>query len=110
MKEIITANTDFIPGYTITQVLKVVKGNTIRAKHVGRDIMAALKQVIGGEIKGYTEMFIEARNEAEQRMLDEALSIGADAVINVRYSTSAIMIGASEILVYGTAVKLQNHE
>ena len=110
MKNIIVTNTDFIPQYEIIEVLKVVKGNTIRAKHIGRDIMANLKQIIGGEIKGYTEMFIEAREQAEERMLSDAANLNADAIINVRYSTSAIMMGASEILVYGTAVKLKKNE
>ena len=100
------STTDFIPGYEISKNLGIVKGNTIRAKHLGRDIMAALKQIVGGEIKGYTEMFLDSRKEAEKRMCEEANKLNADAVINIRYTTSNIMANASEILAYGTAVKL----
>ncbi|MGF1680237.1 heavy metal-binding domain-containing protein [Photobacterium makurazakiensis] len=96
-----------IPGREITETLGTVTGNVVQSKHVGRDIMASFKTIFGGEIKGYTEMLTEARNEALHRAITEAESIGADAIVNVRFTTSAIMQGASEILVYGTAVKLK---
>ncbi len=95
------------PGETIGNVLGVVTGNVVQSKHVGRDIMANLKSIIGGEIKGYTEMISEARLIALNRMLNEAEQIGADAVINVKFSTSMIQVGTSEMLAYGTAVKLE---
>ena len=104
--EIITSNTDTIPGKKVKQILGVVKGNTIRARHVGRDIAAGFKNLVGGEIKSYTEMISKAREEAFNRMVNEANELGADAVINIRFTTSAVMAGASEILAYGTAVKL----
>ena len=106
----ITVNTDFIPGYRIVQTLGVVRGNTIRAKHLGKDIMASLRTLVGGEIKEYTEMLTEARNEALLRMEGEARQLGADGVVNVRFMTSQVMAGAAEILAYGTAVKLSGHE
>jgi uncharacterized protein YbjQ (UPF0145 family) len=106
----ITVNTDFVPGYHIAQTLGVVRGNTIRAKHLGKDIMASLRTLVGGEIKEYTEMLTEARNEALQRMVNEARLLGADGVVNVRFMTSQVMTGAAEILAYGTAVKLTGHE
>lgn len=110
MNDLILTNTSFIPKKEIIDVLGVVKGNTIRAKHVGRDIMASFKHIIGGEIKGYTEMMIEARKQAEERMIKEAKDLNADAIVNIRYSTSFVMMGASEIMVYGTAVKVKPHE
>ncbi|MCT4631322.1 MAG: heavy metal-binding domain-containing protein [Firmicutes bacterium] len=103
----IIVNTSEIHGREITESLGYVKGNTIRAKHVGKDLMAGLKQIVGGELKGYTEMLTEAREDAMARMIEDAKSMGADAIVNVRFSTSAIMQGAAEILVYGTAVKLR---
>ncbi|AJR06615.1 hypothetical protein C9J03_03255 [Photobacterium gaetbulicola] len=96
-----------IHGREIAQVLGTVTGNVVQSKHVGRDIMAGFKTIFGGEIRGYTEMLTEARQEATQRAIAEAESLGADAIVNVRFTTSAIMQGASEILVYGTAVKLK---
>ena len=87
-------------------MLGVVTGNVVQSKHVGRDIMAGLKTIFGGEIRGYTEMLTEARQKATGRAIAEAEAMGADAIVNVRFTTSAIMQGASEILVYGTAVKL----
>lgn len=95
-----------VPGHQVVAVLGVVTGNIVQSKHVGRDIMANFKSIFGGEIRGYTEMMTEARAEASQRMLTAAADMGADAVVNVRFTTSAIMQGASEILAYGTAVKL----
>ena len=103
----IIVNTPTIEDKKIKEVLGLVKGSTVRAKWFGKDIMAGLKQIIGGEIKGYTEMLAEARDNATQRMIDEAKKLNADAIVNVRYATSNIMQGAAEILVYGTAVKLK---
>ena len=98
------SNTEQMPGYEIVRHLGLVSGNTIRAKHVGRDIMAALKNIVGGEIKGYTELLTEARNEAVARMIQAGEDMGANAVINIRLSTSAVMGGAAELFAYGTAV------
>lgn len=103
----IIVNTNEIHGREIVKSLGYVKGNTIRAKHVGKDIMAGFKQIVGGELRGYTEMLTEAREDAVARMIEDAKSMGADAIVNVRFSTSAIMQGAAEILVYGTAVRLK---
>ncbi len=103
----IVVNTDFVPGREIDKELGLVRANTIRAKHVGKDIMAGLRNIVGGELREYTEMLSEAREEALQRMEKEAEKIGADAVINVRFMTSSVTGGASEILVYGTAVRLK---
>ena len=102
----ITVTTDSVSNHEITRELAVVTGNTVRAKHVGRDIMAGLKTLVGGEIRGYTEMLAEARAQALARMAEEAERIGADAVVNVRFTTSMVMQGMSEMLAYGTAVKL----
>jgi uncharacterized protein YbjQ (UPF0145 family) len=85
----------------------VVTGNVVQAKHVGKDIMAGLKSIVGGEILSYTEMLVEARHKAISRLVEEALKLDADAVVNLRFTTSSIMSGASEILAYGTAVKLK---
>ena len=101
----IVVNTETIPGAEIVQVLGLVQGNTIRAKHVGRDIAASLKNLVGGELHGYTELLTEARREAIGRMVAEAKGLGADAVINVRLTTSAVSAGAAELYAYGTAVK-----
>ena len=103
----IIVNTDKIEGKKIVKTLGLVKGNTIRAKWFGRDIMAGLKQIIGGELKGYTQMMTEAREQAINRMVEDAKKLKADAVINVRFASSQVMQNASEILVYGTAVKLK---
>ncbi|MFH1127750.1 MAG: YbjQ family protein [archaeon] len=103
----IVVNTDFVQGYEIVETLGLVKGNTIRAKWFGKDIVAALRQIVGGELKEYTEMLTEARVEAEKRMVDDAKRLGADAVVNVRFQTSQIMASAAELLAYGTAVKLR---
>jgi len=101
------SNLDYVPGYRVARHLGLVSGNTIRAKHLGRDIMAGLKNLVGGEITGYTELLTEARNEAIQRMVAEAERQGANAVINVRLSTSAVMAGAAELFAYGTAVVVE---
>ena len=103
----ITVTTDFVPGREIAEALGVVRGSTIRAKHLGKDIVAGLRMVVGGEVKEYTEMLIEARNESVRRMEAQAEKLGADAVINLRFITSQVMSGAAEMLAYGTAVKLR---
>lgn len=97
-------NIDHIPGKEI-EVLGLVKGTVVQSKHMGKDLMASVKTLVGGEIKGYTEMLVEARKIASQRMEAEASALGADAILNVRYSSSAIMQGAAEVVAYGTAVK-----
>lgn len=103
----LVTNIEIIPGKEITQHLGMVQGNTVRAKHVGRDIMAGLKNVFGGELTGYTELLTEAREEAVNRMISQAEKIGANAVINVRFSTSSVTAGAAELFAYGTAVVLE---
>ena len=103
----IIVNTDFVTGYRIRESLGMVRGNTIRAKHIGKDIMAGLRTLVGGEIKEYTEMLTEARNEALERMTTQASHLGADAVVNVRFMTAQVMAGSAELLAYGTAVKLE---
>lgn len=106
----IVVNTETLPGYEIIQSLGIVQGNVVRAKHMGRDIAASFKNIVGGELKGYTELLTEARRDASTRMIAQAEELGADAVINVRFSTSAITQGAAELYVYGTAVKLSATE
>ena len=103
----IVSTTDSIPGHEIKEILGIARGNVVRAKHIGKDIMAALRMLIGGEIKEYTEMLIESRNECVNRMKAEAEQLDADAVINLRFVTSQVMSGAAELLAYGTAVKLE---
>ncbi len=103
----IITTTNEIPGKKIVQILGIVRGNTVRAKNIGRDIGAVLKNIVGGEIKSYTDLLIQAREEACNRMINEATSIDADAIIGMRFMTSMIMAGSSEILAYGTAVKLK---
>jgi uncharacterized protein YbjQ (UPF0145 family) len=100
----LVSNLEIVPGKRILKHLGMVQGSTVRAKHVGRDIMAGFKNIIGGELKGYTELLQETRAEATKRMVDQAQAIGANAVLNVRYSTTSIAQGAAEILAYGTAV------
>ena len=100
----IIVNTETIPGKNF-ESLGLVKGSTIQSRHVGKDIMAGLKTLVGGELTTYSEMLNAARAQATKRMVDEAEKLGADAVVNVRYASSAVMQGAAEILVYGTAVK-----
>jgi uncharacterized protein YbjQ (UPF0145 family) len=102
----IITNIENIPNKEIVEHYGVVSGSTVRAKHVGRDIMAGLKNVFGGELKGYTELLSESREEAMQRMEEQAVSLGANAILNVRFSTSSVAAGASELYVYGTAVKV----
>jgi uncharacterized protein YbjQ (UPF0145 family) len=103
----ILSNTEEIPGRTIREFYGVVTGSTVRAKHIGRDFMASLKNLVGGELKGYTELLHEARQEALDRMSEQARSIGANAVVNVRFSTSSVVAqGAAELFAYGTAVRV----
>lgn len=102
----ILVNTETIPGKNIKSTLGLVRGNTIRARHVGRDIIAGLRSIVGGEIVEYTKLIAEAREQAIDRMIKEAEELNADAVVNVRFTTSVIMGGAAELLSYGTAVKL----
>jgi uncharacterized protein YbjQ (UPF0145 family) len=102
----IIATTDIIPNKEITEILGIARGSTVRARNIGRDIFAGLKNIVGGEIEEYTLLQAESREQAMQRMTKDAQKLGADAVINVRLTTSMVMQGASEILAYGTAVKL----
>ena len=102
------SNMEVVPGKKIATHLGLVQGSTVRAKHAGRDIMAGLKNIFGGELKGYTDLLSESRDEALQRLSEQARALGANAVVNVRFSTSSIAAGASEIFVYGTAVILED--
>ncbi|MDN3617398.1 heavy metal-binding domain-containing protein [Vibrio splendidus] len=103
----IFTTTESVPNREIEDILGVVTGNVVQTKHVGRDIMAGFKSIVGGELKGYTEMLSEARDTAIERLVSEATDLGADAVVGIRFSTSAIMDGSSEIMAFGTAVKLR---
>lgn len=100
-------NIDYIPGYEIVEALGVAKGCVVQSKNLGRDFMAGMKTIVGGEIAGYTEMLVTARQIATKRMVDDAESLGADAVINIKYGSSSVMSGAAEVIVYGTAVKIK---
>ncbi|WP_201545429.1 YbjQ family protein [Psychrobacter sp. H7-1] len=102
---VLLSNLEHLPGYTITERLDVVYGSTVRSKHVGKDIFASLKNIVGGELTAYTELLEESRQEAIDRMLAKAEALGADAVVGLRFSTSSIAQGASELFVYGTAVR-----
>jgi len=106
MKEIIVTTSFEIPGKKIKKTLGIARGNTVRARNIGRDIGAGFKNIIGGEIKTYTDMIKDSRDEAFNRMVNNAIDMGADAIIGMRFTTSMIMAGASEMLAYGTAVKL----
>jgi len=106
-KEIIVTTAFDVPGKQIVKVLGVARGNTVRARNIGRDIAAGLKNIIGGEVRTYTEMTAQSRDEAFNRMINDAIKIGADAIIGFNFSTSMVMQGASEMLAYGTAVKLK---
>jgi len=99
--------TDNIPGYEITEVIGLVRGNTIRARAIGKDILAVLRNVVGGEIIEYTKMIAESREQAIDRMVAEAEDKGAEAILNVRFTTSSVMQGAAELFAYGTAVKIK---
>lgn len=97
---------EYVPGREI-EALGLVKGTVVQSKHFGKDFMAGMKTIVGGEIKGYTEMLIEARQIATQRMVDEAEALGADAVVGLRYGSASVMQGAAEVIAYGTAVKFK---
>lgn len=96
-----------VPGQTITEHFGLVNGSTIRAKHVGRDIAAGFKNIFGGELKGYTELLIESRDEATRRMVEQAKELGANAIVNIRFATSSVAPGAAELFAYGTAVRVE---
>ena len=100
----IVVNTEHVPGYDVVELKGLVQGNTIRAKHLGRDIGASLKNLVGGELTGYTELLTESRREAMQRMMQQAQQLGANAILNVRFTTSSVAAGAAELYSYGTAV------
>ena len=102
----IISTTEKVPNQEVKEILGIVKGSTVRAKHVGKDIFAGLKSIVGGELEAYTELLNEAREEALDRLTVDAQKLGADAIVNVRMTTSSVMQTASEILAYGTAVKL----
>jgi len=104
---VLISNMELIPGKRVTEHLGLVQGSSVRAKHVGRDIMAGLKNIFGGELKGYTELLQESRDEAMDRMQQQAQAVGANAILNIRFSTSSVAQGAAEIYVYGTAVILE---
>lgn len=101
------SNLELVPGRRVLKHLGLVQGSTVRAKHVGRDLMASLKNIFGGELKGYTELLNESREESLERMLEQARAVGANAVLNVRFSTSSVAQGAAELFAYGTAVVLE---
>ena len=103
----ILTNIEVVPGRRVVRHFGLVQGSTIRAKHFGRDFAAGLKNIVGGELKGYTELLQESRSEATSRMVAQARNLGANAVVNVRFTTSSVAQGASEILAYGTAVLLE---
>lgn len=103
----IVTNIETVPGKQIVKHLGLVSGNTVRSKHAGRDIMAGLKNIFGGELRGYTELLTESREEATNRMIEQAKAIGANAVVNVRFSTSSVAAGAAELFAYGTAVVVE---
>ncbi len=102
----IVTTTEEIPNKKISEILGVARGSTVRARNIGRDIFAGLKSIVGGEIEEYTKLQAQAREQAMQRMIQDGEKLGADAIVNVRMTTSMVMQGASEIMVYGTAVKL----
>jgi len=103
----LVTNIELVPGKKVARHLGLVQGSTVRAKHAGKDLLAGLKNIVGGEIKSYTELLNEAREEALERMVRQAEAVGANAVLNVRFSTSASTQGAAELLAYGTAVVLE---
>jgi len=103
----ILSNVETVPGKTIVEFYGVVSGNTVRAKHLGKDILAGFKNLVGGELRAYTELLQESRQEAQDRMVEQAKAMGANAVVNVRFATSSVAQGAAELFAYGTAVKVQ---
>lgn len=108
MKYIPVVTTSHIAGKKVSTTLGLVRGNTIRARHIGKDILAVLRNIVGGEIHEYTKLIAESREQAVDRMVDEAIKLGADAIIEVRFTTSVLSAGAAELLAYGTAVKLED--
>jgi len=104
---VLLSNLEIIPGRRIVRHLGLVQGSSVRAKHVGRDFMAGLKNIVGGELKGYTELLSESRQEATDRMQEQARAVGANAILNIRFSTSSVAAGAAELFAYGTAVVLE---
>lgn len=107
MNKMLITTQDNFNDYEIQETLGMVKGNTIRARHVGKDILAGLRTIVGGEITEYTKMMAESREQATDRMIEDARSLGADAIVCARFTTSPMMQGAAELLAYGTAVKLK---
>ena len=108
MDEFIVTTTEYVPGYKVVKVLGIARGATVRAKHIGKDILAGLRNIVGGEVREYTEMLAEAREVALRRMIQHAKEMGANGVIGVRFMTSSVAPGAAEIFAYGTAVILEN--
>lgn len=106
-QKMLLSNLESVPGHTISRQIDVVYGSTVRSKHVGRDLLAGLKNIVGGELTAYTELLEESRQEAMSRMIDKAQCMGANAIVGIRFSTSNIAQGASELFVYGTAVVVQ---
>jgi len=104
---VIITNLETVPGKTIVEHYGLVSGSTVRAKHIGKDLMAGLKNIVGGELTGYTELLSEARDESMKRMTAQAEELGANAIVNVRFSTSSVAQGAAELYTYGTAVKIE---
>ena len=107
MEKILITTQDEFADYKITQTLGMVKGNTIRARHIGKDIMAGLRTIVGGEITEYTKMLAESREQSLDRMIAQAKEMGADGIVCMRFTTSAVMQGSAELLAYGTAIKLE---
>ena len=103
----ILSTLEYVPGRTVARHLGVVQGSTVRAKHIGKDILAGFKNIVGGELRAYTELLGQAREEAIQRMQQQAEAVGANAVLNIRFATSSVAQGAAELLAYGTAVELE---
>ena len=103
----ILTNIESVPGKTVMEHFGLVSGSTIRAKHIGRDLMASLKNLVGGELKGYTQLLQESRQQAMDRMVEEARLMGANAIVNIRFSTSSVAQGAAELYAYGTAVRVE---
>jgi len=104
---VLLSNLEIVPGRRIVRHLGLVQGSSVRAKHIGRDFMAGLKNIVGGELKGYTELLQDSRQEAMERMQEQAKAVGANAVLNIRFSTSSVAAGAAELFAYGTAVVLE---
>ncbi|MBU1076801.1 MAG: YbjQ family protein [Spirochaetes bacterium] len=103
----ILTNIESVPGKKIMEHFGIVTGSTVRAKHIGKDILAGLKNIIGGELKGYTELLQDSRKQSTERMVEQAKQLGANAIVNIRYATSSVAQGAAELYVYGTAVRVE---